>query len=230
MSDKKGIDEKGTQKFDTFRDAVEKNIMNKPEAPKEDKLTKNIVDSIRSFADQTRTEKLKASAFEEKATLFVNQNTKRQMYARINTIDKTLLYRLNDSVSINERLIDISTNQIYEIKSINPDKITIQVQVEDKEYDILCRQAQYELTDGKKDHTEEIKKLLSDLETSIKNAKDGFVIKRKPEALRLYDLFKEKVLKFEKDQELFNQFIDTLNMLSPYLPATVQKILYLLDH
>ncbi|NLC16418.1 MAG: hypothetical protein GX756_00855 [Clostridiales bacterium] len=233
MSDtpnKKGIDEKGTQKFDTFREAVEQNIINKKEVPKEDKLKQNIVDSIRSFADQAKIEKLKSSAFEAQANLFVNQNTKRKMYAKINSVQKTLSYRLNDPVAVNDRLIDISTNQIYEIKSINPDKKTIKVQADDAEYEVLCREAQYELTDGKQDHTEEIKDLLNKLETSINNAKDGIVIKRKPEALRLFGIFKEKVLNNQKDEEFFNKFIDALNMLSPYLPAAVQKIIYLLDH
>ncbi|HEY8419222.1 MAG TPA: hypothetical protein VIL03_02180 [Clostridia bacterium] len=218
-----------TQKFDNFRETVEKKV-GKPEQPKEDKLTKTIVDSIRSFADQTKLEKLKASAFESKAALFVNQHTKRQLYARVNTETKTLLYRMNDGIAPGERLIDLSTNQFYDIKSVNPDHKIVKVEVEGEEYDIVCREAQYELTDGKKDHTEEIKKLLDSLEISINNAKDGIVIKRKPEALRLFGLFKEVVLKGEKDEELFRKFIDALNMLSPYLPATVQKIIYLLDH
>ncbi|HHW90624.1 MAG TPA: hypothetical protein GX745_06980 [Clostridiales bacterium] len=229
-SQKKGIDEKGTQKFDTFREAVEQNLINKKEVPKEDKLKQNIVDSIRSFADQAKTEKLKSLAFEAQASLFVNQNTKRQMHAKVDTNQKTLLYRLNDSVAVNDRLIDISTNQFYEIKSIKPDKKTIKVKADDIEYDVLCREAQFELTDGKQDHTEEIKDLLDKLKTSIDKAKDGIVIKRKPEALRLYEMFKEKILNNQKDEELFNKFIDALNMLSPYLPAAAQRIIYLLDH
>ncbi|HEY8443413.1 MAG TPA: hypothetical protein VIL24_01270 [Clostridia bacterium] len=225
MSDKK-VD---TQKFDTFRETVEQRV-GKPEQPKEDRMTKTIVDSIRSFADQTKLEKQKAAAFEAKATLFVNQTTKRQLYAKVNTETKTLLYRINDGIAAGERLIDLSTNQFYDIKAVDPELKTIKVQVEGNDYDIACREAQYELTDGKKDHSEEINKLLNDLETSIKNAKDGIVIKRKPEALRLFGLFKEKVLNNEKDEELFRKFIDALNMLSAYLPATVQKIIYLLDH
>ncbi|HEY8423424.1 MAG TPA: hypothetical protein VIL23_01525 [Clostridia bacterium] len=228
MSDKK-VEQVDTQKFDTFREAFT-NVIGKPEEPKEDKMTKSIVDSIRNFADQTRMEKQKASAFEAKAKLFVNQNTKRQLYAIVNADNKTLLYRLNDSVAAGERLIEISTNQFYEIKSINPDKKSIKVQVEGNEYEIVCTEACYELTDGRQDHSEEIKNLLDSLERSINNAKDGIIIKRKPEALRLFGLFKEKVLNNEKDEQLFNQFIDALNMLSPYLPAAAQKIIYLLDH
>ena len=118
----------------TLLGGCEQNIINK-RVPKEDKQT-NIVDSIQ-FSDQAKIEKLKSSAFEAQANLFVNQNTKRKMYAKINSVQKTLSYRLNDPVAVNDRLIDISTNQIYEIKSINPDKKTIKVQADDAEYEVL---------------------------------------------------------------------------------------------
>jgi hypothetical protein len=228
MSVKK-INKTASEKFDTFRETVEKKV-GKPEEPEENKVNKTIIDSLKNFADQARIQKLKATAFESQATLFINQKTKRKIYAKNNTETKTLVYRLNDGIAEGERLIDLSTNQLYDIKYVSRDPKIIKVEVDGEKYEIVCKEARYELSDGKKDRSEEINKLLDSLERSINDAKDGMVIKRKPETLRLFGLFKEKVQNGEKDQALFNQFLDSLTMLSPYLPAAAQKIIYLLDH
>ena len=226
----KGNGEKENDKFDTFRDAFEKNLVNNKEIPQANKRTVNIADSIRDFADQTKLEKMKKAAFEAEATSLVNQNAKRPLFARVNLSSKTILYRISDSVGVEDRLLNTNNNQVYIIKSISQDRKNIKFSHDDAEYEVWCKEASFEIGDSKPDNSEDIIKLLNDLENSINKAKDGIVIKRKPEVLRLFKFFKNCVLNNEKEEKLFKDFIDALNMLSPYLPAAAQKIIFLLEH
>lgn len=236
MSDKlktspnKGNEENGVDKFDTFRDAFEKNLINNKEIPQANKQTVSVVESIRDFADQTKVEKMKKAAFENDATKVVNQNAKKTFFAKISLAEKTILYRISDPVSVGDRILNTSNNQLYIVRSISQDRRNIKVQYENTEFEIWCNEAHFDIGDTRPDNSEDILKLLDDLENSINKAKDGIVIKRKPEVLQLFKYFKNCVLNKEKEEDLFKEFIDKLNMLSPYLPAAAQRIIFLLDH
>ena len=226
----KGDEKKEVDKFDTFRDAFEKNLINNKEVPQNNKRTVNVVESIRDFADQTKLEKMKRAAFETTASKLVNQNARKNLFAKVNVSEKTILYRMSDPVGINDRLLNTTNNQLYIIRSISQDKKNLKIAYEGSEYEIWCNEAHFDVGDTRPDNTEDISKLLDDLENSINKAKDGFLIKRKPEVLRLFKYFKNCVLNKEKEEQLFKDFIDALNLLSPYLPAAAQRIIFLLEH
>ncbi|HEY8389932.1 MAG TPA: hypothetical protein VIL26_03170 [Clostridia bacterium] len=222
--------EKEVDKFDTFRNAFEKNLVKNKEIPQASKQAASVVESIRDFADQTKLEKMKRAAFEKDAVKVVNQNAKKTLFAHVNMTDKTLFYRISDPVGAGDRLLNLDNNQLYIIKSVSSDRMNKKFKYEDAEYEIWCNVATFEIGDSKPDNSEDISKLLDDLENSINKARDGFVIKRKPEALRLFKFFKNCVLNGEKEEKLFKDFIDALNLLSPYLPAAAQRIIFLMDH